>query len=77
MARPKINLRDFFWLTALVAMGMGWRHDRNLQQQRMDANADFATRLIEDLRRECKDLKLEVVNYQKMLRSGSRTKGTE
>jgi hypothetical protein len=28
MSRPKLNLRDFFWLVALVALALGWYCDR-------------------------------------------------
>jgi hypothetical protein len=28
MPRPKLNLRDFFWLAALVALALGWYCDR-------------------------------------------------
>lgn len=58
MALPKLNLRDFFWLAVVVAMGVAWWLDR--QSNGYDNVQDFGSageilRLESELER-CKKL---------------------
>jgi hypothetical protein len=36
MPLPKLNLRDFFWLAVVVAMGLGWWVDHQQANIRYD-----------------------------------------
>jgi hypothetical protein len=41
MTLPKLNLRDLFWLVAVVAMGVCWWMDRQALASRFDAQQEF------------------------------------